>query len=138
MPPRTKALKVAPKNHVDTDRALKRQAMRSGFGWVHVDFALMVTAYQQCLDGGHALMLSAAAGGRGVCIRIMKGRQEPPEVEYAMDAEELNEWFASIIDFYRSSSEDPLMTMRTAIQDKVVRATTAKRAMSGISKEAAD
>jgi hypothetical protein len=85
------------------------------FAWHEVDHALIVAAFCGCLDGGHALMLSSAMGGRGVCIRIMKGRNVEGEVEYAGSAWELNEWLKAIAEGYQSGSEDLVEVMRSGI-----------------------
>jgi hypothetical protein len=107
----------------------KRRRDSIGFGWPMVDPALMYAALASAMENDIAIMLSRAAGGRGVCVRLMKGRTEQPEVEYAFDAEELNALFELIIDAYSSKSEDAVMTIRAAMaapSKRLSRATAAK------------
>lgn len=135
MPSRTRNETLKPSVIQGKTSVFRKERAAMGFGWHRLDPALMYAAFQQCLLGGHALMLSQAAGGRGVCIRIMKGRTESPEVEYAMDAEELAEWFEAIITSYQLPSEDALLSMRAAIGDEAARAKRPVRALSAKNKE---
>jgi len=138
MPSRSRNETLKPSAIKGQTSVFRRERAALGFGWHRLDPALMFAAFQQCLLGGHALMLSQAAAGRGVCIRIMKGRTETPEVEYAMDAEELSEWFEAIIQAYQLPSEDALLSMRAALGDEAARRSTPVRVLSAKNKERAE
>jgi len=138
MPSRSRNETLKPSVIQGKTSVFRKERAALGFGWHRLDPALMFAAFQQCLLGGHALMLSQAAAGRGVCIRIMKGRNETPEVEYAMDAEELSEWFEAIIHAYQLPSEDALLSMRAALGDEAARRSAPVRVLSAKNKERAE
>ena len=112
-----KVLRPAALDQSHRAQIFRHETRKNGFAWHQVDHALILTAFATCLDGGHALMLSSAMGGRGVCIRIMKGRGVEAEVEYAGSGHELNEWLRAIINFYQSSSEDALLAMQMILRE---------------------
>jgi hypothetical protein len=110
-----KILKPQPGSGSAAKSIFRERKRQNGFAWHEVDHALILSAFCTCLDAGHALMLSSAMGGRGVCIRIMKGRNQDAEVEYASSGYELNEWLEAIVNGYQSSSEDVVTAMRAAL-----------------------
>lgn len=111
-----KVMQVPKMTLVEQKQAFKRQSAALGFDWARVDPALMFGACASALEHDVAVMLSRAAGGRGVCIRLMKGRTVPAEVEYAFDAEELNGWLEAIVNTYGSTSEDTVTTLRAQME----------------------
>lgn len=110
--------------------AFRRKRDALVFGWANVDPALMYAAMASAIECDIAIMFSRAAGGRGVCIRLLKGKNVPSEVEYAMDAEELNGWLEAIVDAYGSKSEDAVMTMRAQLEALANRKAKRRAAMS--------
>lgn len=87
----------------------KRRANAIGFDWVSVDTVLLKGALTCALAGGAAIMFSAAAGGRGICIKVFLGEERA--VEYAIDAEELNVLLDQVIDQMGSPAEDTKAVM---------------------------
>lgn len=120
-----------PKETMTTQMAFaahRRQQM--GFGWHRVDPALMYAAIACCIDSGYALMLSGASGGRGVCIKILKGRNAEPETEYANNAEELHKWLEAIVDTYGGGAEDEVEVIRSGMMAQAVSPLKLPAAMS--------
>lgn len=96
---------TTPKGFDQSMQVFKRRQQSMGFNWNAMDARLFRAAMQGALMNGVAVMFSSAAGGRGLCIRLMKG-QDNREVEYANDAEELNALLEMMADAYQTGSED--------------------------------
>lgn len=93
----------------EVQNLFKRRANAIGFDWVSVDTALLKGALTCALAGGAAVMFSAAAGGRGICIKVFMGEERA--IEYAIDAEELNVLLDQVIDQMGSPAEDTRAVM---------------------------
>lgn len=82
----------------------KRQESR-GVVWSDVDLAGLMQMMALCIAEDVAVMISSASGGRGVCLKLYRGRGVP-DTEYASTAEELNELIAQVVDALDDSQED--------------------------------
>jgi hypothetical protein len=85
------------------DRAKLGHRLR-GVDWANVDPNLIRYAAAATVTANATLVLSSAMGGIGCTIRVWAG--EDKWVEYAGNAEELNDWLEAIGDHYQSTSED--------------------------------
>lgn len=90
-----------------------RRQERLGVDWGSVNTVSLKAALASVILSGNAIMLSSAAGGRGVCVKIFQG--EHKAVEYATDAEELSQLLEQVIDQLGPTSEDirAVMAMTT-------------------------
>lgn len=113
---RNKVLKVETPKGPEAMRVFNRRKNSTGFGWGQIDAALLFAALASALENDIAVMFSRAAGGRGVCLRLMRGKAVPPEVEYAFDSEELNGLLELVVEAYGSPSEDAVLTIRSEIE----------------------
>lgn len=96
---------TTPKGFDHSMQVFKRRQQSLGFSWQTVDSRLFKAAMQAAMMNGVAVMFSSAAGGRGLCMRLMKGNDQR-EVEYANDGEELNTLLEMVIEAYQTGSED--------------------------------
>lgn len=85
------------------DRAKGNHRLR-GIDWAKVDPDLLRYATAATVTGNATLVLSSAMGGIGCTIRVWAG--DDKWVEYAGNADELNDWLEAIGDHYQSQSED--------------------------------
>lgn len=90
------------------DRVKSGQRLR-GVDWAKVDPDLIRYAAAATVTANATLVLSSAMGGIGATIRVWAG--EDKWVEYAGNADELNDWLEAIGDHYSSSSEDLRMVL---------------------------
>lgn len=81
-----------------------RRAFSHGFDWSKVDGDELLTAFFAAGLEGAALMISPAAGGRGVCLKLFIG--DDKEVEYATTPEELNELLGQVVDQLQPVGQD--------------------------------
>jgi len=77
---------------------------RRGVDWAQVDGLGVKTALLACLEGGGALMFSAAAGGLGVCITMFSDGDKARE--YAATTEELDQLLDQVVDYFADASVD--------------------------------
>jgi hypothetical protein len=99
-----------PENTAKGLAIFKRRSESIGFSWAGVDAKLFRAAMQGALLNNVAVMFSAASGGRGVCVRLMKGKDDR-EVDYAQDAEDLNVLLHSMAVGFQTGSEDLIEVM---------------------------
>jgi len=109
-PKKLKVSAAAPKTGEGKRNLFLRRKHSNGFDWSSVDPVGMKAAIHLLLGEGCAVMLTAAQGGRGVCLKIFDG--EDKITEYATDHVELNEMFDQLIDQLESDSEDIREVMR--------------------------
>lgn len=87
-----------------TERLWQYNTRRRGVDWREVDGVGVKTALLACLEGGGALMFSAAAGGLGVCLTMFSDGDKARE--YAASTEELNQLLEQVTDYFSDSSVD--------------------------------
>lgn len=94
----------------------KRPANRlRGVDWSKVDMDMLRYAAAATVTASATLVLSSAMGGIGVTIRVWAG--DDKWVEYAGNADELNDWLEAIGDHYSSTSEDLRMVLGMVEQE---------------------
>lgn len=94
--PKKPALKVQTPTDSREKRVLSlRRSASVGFDWAAVDGDLLRAALLAATQEGAAVMISAAAGGRGVCIKVYV--DDDKVIEYATDAEELNQLLEQVV-----------------------------------------
>lgn len=87
------------------------QKRERGLNWREVESVALKAAIIAVTDSGVAIMFTQAAGGIGICMRLLLGG-EKREVVYAIDASDLNDYLDQVQKAFGSSSED-LIAMLT-------------------------
>lgn len=77
------------------------------FNWTGVDGRLLTCAMAQVAQMDCALLFAAAAGGRGVAVKVYQGKL--PKTVVVLTPEELHELLEELIDHFGSPSEDVRM-----------------------------
>lgn len=106
--PRAKSILSEPKplpNKADQFEFNRRKSQR-GLDWREVESVALKGAILNATSEGVAIMFTQAAGGIGICMRLLLGGDKR-EVVYAVTAEDLNQYLDQVIDAFASSSEDP-------------------------------
>jgi len=89
--------------------AWSRRKGTTGVDFKEVSGVSLKSALHVVIAEGAALTISAAMGGRGVCLKLWLDGQ--PKTEYAATAEEVNELLDGLVEALGSASED----IRTAM-----------------------
>ena len=91
-------------NKADQFRFNEKKRER-GLDWKAVDSVALKAAIIAATDSGVALMFTQAAGGIGICMRLLLGGDKR-EIVYAVDASDLNEYLDQVQKAFGSSAED--------------------------------
>lgn len=81
-----------------------KRTLAIGFDWLAVDGDEMRCAFFAAGLAGAAIMISPAAGGRGVCLKLYV--DDDKEIEYATTPDELNELMGQIVDQLQPDGQD--------------------------------
>jgi len=91
--------------HAQAVSIFRKRKEARGVVWSDVDLAGLMQMFALCISEDVAVMISSAAGGRGVCLKLYRGRGVP-DTEYANTAEELNALIEQVIEALDDLQED--------------------------------
>lgn len=90
--------------HLPEKTMFGRRMEEWAFNWTGIDYHLMMIAVSCVSVMDCAVLFAAAAGGRGVAVKIYQGKL--PKTVVVLTPDEFDELMNELIDHFGSSSED--------------------------------
>lgn len=82
---------------VEHESLFRKRQQAVGIAWTDVDWVLWLKMLAACTAEGIGVGIYPASGGRGICLKLYRGRKMP-DTEYANTSEELNFLLAGVVE----------------------------------------